>query len=117
VKSLVIADGRSQQSCYFLFGILSQLEESDVLVMTFSTGTIIKFSLATSRVKWLNGEKKQRFEDHLHPRVYGCSHEHGARADTDGNCSHFRTLRPRTELVLDTLVFSPFNHLTLLVAR
>jgi hypothetical protein len=30
---------------------------------------------------------------------------------------HFSTLRTRTEMVLETLVFSPFNHLTRLVAR
>jgi hypothetical protein len=36
---------------------------------------------------------------------------------TDGNCSHISTLRTRTEIVLETLVSSPFNHLTRLVAR
>jgi hypothetical protein len=36
---------------------------------------------------------------------------------TDGNSSHFSTLRTRTEMVLETLVFSPFDHLTRLVAR
>jgi hypothetical protein len=37
--------------------------------------------------------------------------------DMDGNSSHFSTLRTRTEMVLETLIFSPFNHLTRLVAR
>jgi hypothetical protein len=46
----------------------------------------MKFSRATSRVKWLEGEV-------------------------------FSTLRMRTEMVPETLVFSPFNHLTRLVAR
>jgi hypothetical protein len=34
----------------------------------------------------------------------------------DWNSSHFSTMRTRTELVLETLVFSPFNHMTQLVA-
>jgi hypothetical protein len=37
--------------------------------------------------------------------------------DMDGNSSHFSTLRTRTEMVLETLVFLPFNHLTRLVTR
>jgi hypothetical protein len=36
--------------------------------------------------------------------------------EMDGNSSHFSTLRMRTEMVLETLAFSPFNHLTQLVA-
>jgi hypothetical protein len=36
--------------------------------------------------------------------------------DMEGNCSHISILRTRTEMVLETLVFSPFNHLTWLVA-
>jgi hypothetical protein len=38
--------------------------------------------------------------------------------DTDGNYNHFSTLRTRTrtEMVLETLVFSSFSHLTRLVA-
>jgi hypothetical protein len=34
---------------------------------------------------------------------------------TDENSSHFSTLRMRTEMVLEMLVFSPFNHLMRLV--
>jgi len=34
---------------------------------------MINFSRAISRVKWLSGEKKQRFEDHLCPRPQGTS--------------------------------------------
>jgi hypothetical protein len=30
---------------------------------------------------------------------------------------YFSILRTRTEMVIETLVFSPFNHLTRLVAR
>jgi hypothetical protein len=37
--------------------------------------------------------------------------------NTHGNSSHFSTLRMRMEMVLKMLVFSPFNHLTWLVAR
>jgi hypothetical protein len=37
--------------------------------------------------------------------------------DMDGNSSHFSTLRTRTEMVLEMLVFSPFNHLKQLVAQ
>jgi hypothetical protein len=37
--------------------------------------------------------------------------------DMDGNSSHFSALRTSTEMVLETLVFSPFNHLTQLVAQ
>jgi hypothetical protein len=33
------------------------------------------------------------------------------------NHIHFSTLRTRTEMVSETLVFSPFNQLTLLIAR
>jgi hypothetical protein len=29
---------------------------------------LVKYSRATSRVSWLNGERNQRFEDHLRPR-------------------------------------------------
>jgi hypothetical protein len=32
---------------------------------------IIKFSWATSHVRWLNGEKKQHFKNHLRPRPQG----------------------------------------------
>jgi hypothetical protein len=49
---------------------------------------MMKFSRAISRVKWLSGEKNQRFEDHLCPRPQG-----------------------------ETLVFSPLNLLTRLLAR
>jgi hypothetical protein len=55
---------RDQQNCFFL-----------------------KSSRATSRIKWFEWQKNQRFQDHLRPR-------------------------PRSEMVLETLVFSPFNHLT-----
>jgi hypothetical protein len=37
--------------------------------------------------------------------------------ETDGNSSHFSTLRTRTEMVLKTLDFLPFNHLMRLVAQ
>jgi hypothetical protein len=53
----------------------------------------MKFSQDISRVKWLSGEKNQRFEDHLCP------------------------LRTRTQMVLETLVFSLLNHLTWLISR
>jgi hypothetical protein len=48
---------------------------------------MIKFSRATSRVKWLKGEKNQRFENHLRPRPQG----------TEG-----------AEMILKTLVFFAF---------
>jgi hypothetical protein len=60
----------------------------------------MKFSRAISRVKWLNGEKNQRLEDHLRPRPEG--------ADMDILIS--------TLMVFETLVFSRFNHLTQLIA-
>jgi hypothetical protein len=47
--------------------------------------------------------KIQRFKGHLFPRPQ----------DTED----FSTLRMRTEMVLETLVSSPFNHLTRLMAR
>jgi hypothetical protein len=65
---------------------------------------IIKSSRASSRVKWLNGEKNQSFEDHLRTEVAGVP-------------IRVSTLRTRMEMVLDTLVFSPFNHLMRLVDR
>jgi hypothetical protein len=34
---------------------------------------MMKFSRAIGRVKWLSGEKTQRFEDHLCPRPQGAS--------------------------------------------
>jgi hypothetical protein len=34
---------------------------------------MMKYSRAISRVKWLSGEKNQRFEDHLCPRPQGTS--------------------------------------------
>jgi hypothetical protein len=52
----------------------------------FQRLSIIKFSRATSRVKWFK-------------------------------VTDFSILRSTTEMVLETLVFSPFNHLTRLVAR
>jgi hypothetical protein len=52
---------------------------------------IIKSSRATSRVKWLNGEKTN--VSRTSPRPQGA------------------------ELVLETLVFSPSHHLSRLVAR
>jgi hypothetical protein len=92
--------------------------------------TIIKSSLATSRIKWLNGEKTNfpRTISVLVLRVlkwldiparapciymYICMYKY----DTDGNSSHFSTLRTRTDMVLGKLVFSPFNHLMRLLAR
>jgi len=59
----------------------------------------LKFSWAISQVKWLNSEKNQHFEDHLCPRPQGVYMD-------------IRTLRTRTEMVFETLVFSLFNHLT-----
>jgi hypothetical protein len=49
-----------------------------------------KFSQAISQVKWLSGEKT--------------------------NVSKTSTLRTRTEMVFETLVFSVLNHLTQLTA-
>jgi len=52
--------------------------------------------------------KNQRFEDHLCPRPQGTSHNQTS------------TLRTRTEMVFETLVFlvfSPLNHSTRLIAR
>jgi hypothetical protein len=60
------------------------------------------------KVEW---RKNQRFEDRGLRQVY--IYIYGI----DGNSNHFSTLRTRTEKVLETLVFSPFNHLTRLVAR
>jgi hypothetical protein len=82
----------------------------------------IKCFRATSCVKWLNGEKTSvsrtisvlvlrvlkwfQFPSVSYiylpePRVHGC----------------VLALRMRMEMVLEMLVFSPFNHLTWLVAR
>jgi hypothetical protein len=61
---------------------------------------VIKSSQATSHVKWLNGEKNQRFEDHLRPRPQGTE-----VAGVPIRVSHFSTLRMRTEMVLETLFF------------
>jgi hypothetical protein len=58
---------------------------------------IIKSSTATSRVNWLNGEKSSVLV---------------LRA-----LQYFSTLRTRTKMVLEMLVFSPFSQLTRLVAR
>jgi hypothetical protein len=60
------------------------------------------------------------------PHWLARSHEHRAWVgiyiyiyiyDTVGSFNHFRTLRTRTEMDLETLVSSCFNHLTRLVAR
>jgi hypothetical protein len=76
--------------------------------------------------RWSSQGQNQAVEPYKKKRRALCSwlrsHEHGAQAgiyiyDTDGNFSHFSTLRTRMEMVLKTLVFSPFNHLTRLVAR
>jgi hypothetical protein len=64
---------------------------------------IIKYSRATSRVKWLNGEKTNvsRTISVLVLRAL----------------KYFGTLRTRTEMTLETLVFSSFNNLMRLADR
>jgi hypothetical protein len=52
----------------------------------------------------------------LRPRVHGCVRANGDPR-TVGNFNHFRTLRTRTEMDLETSVLSYFNHLTRLVAQ
>jgi hypothetical protein len=70
--------------------------------------SIIKFSRATSRVKLLNGEKTNvsRAISVLVLRELKNPKDEGGS-----------TLRTRTEMVLETLVFSSFNHLTRPVAQ
>jgi hypothetical protein len=68
-------------------------------------------------VEW---RKNQRLEDHLRPSWRSAMNTGLGQVylyDTDENSSHFSTLRTRTEMVLEALVFSPFNNLTWLVAR
>jgi hypothetical protein len=64
---------------------------------------MMKFSQAISRVKWLNDEKTNvsKSISVLVLRVH----------------NQTSTLRTRTELVFETLVFSPLNHLARLIAR
>jgi hypothetical protein len=61
--------------------------------------SIIKLSQAISRVRWLNDEKNQRFENHLRD----CPQE-----------THIGSLRAKTVMIHETF-FSPFNNLTGLV--
>jgi hypothetical protein len=61
----------------------------------------MKFSWAISRVKWLNSEKTY-ISKTISVFVLRI---------------HISTLRTRTEIVFETLVFSPFNHLTWLIAQ
>jgi hypothetical protein len=69
-------------------------------------------------VKW---RKNQRFEDYLCPRPQGTEGYPEYPEDEDGRTRVLKgtlsTLRTRTEMVLETLVYSPFNHLTRLVAE
>jgi hypothetical protein len=58
---------------------------------------IIKSAWATSHVKWLNGEK--------------------TNISRTISVLVLRVLKKRTEMVLEPLVFSAFNHLMQLVAR
>jgi hypothetical protein len=37
--------------------------------------SLIQFSRPTSRIKWSNDEKNQRFEDHLRPSPQGAEEE------------------------------------------
>jgi hypothetical protein len=55
----------------------------------------MKFSRAISRVKWLSGEQ----------------------INVSKNIWQTSTLRTRTEMVFETLVCSPLNHMTQLIAR
>jgi len=57
--------------------------------------------------RWTN----QRFDDHLCPRPPGC--DSVSRLYT----YHVTTLRMRTEMVLETLLCSPFNHSSRLITR
>jgi hypothetical protein len=61
----------------------------------------VKLSWAAIRFRWLQGEKNQLFKYRL------CSRHRG---------TGFSSLVTRTELILETMVNSPFNHLTRLVA-
>jgi hypothetical protein len=56
------------------------------------------------------------------PNWLAVNHEHGAQTNINStdcvlNHIHMRTLRTRTEMVFEMLVFSPFNHLTQLTAQ
>jgi hypothetical protein len=97
----------------------------------------MKFSRAVSRLKWLNGEKNNVYktisvlvlrvlirmwletESVLFIPVHSpCSRLIGLnRSDYVLNHNPISTLRTRTETVFKKLIFSPFNHLTWLIAR
>jgi hypothetical protein len=55
--------------CRMFWSARMQAENKNIQELTKIS--IIKFSRATSRVKWLNGGKNQSFENHLRPRPQG----------------------------------------------
>jgi hypothetical protein len=96
--------------------------EYDEVLSGYQPGQVVE--------RWEN----QRFEDHLCPRPQGTSltmvgkNILTGRVNRPGQVYIFgqnvfsnhcqtSTLRTRTEMVFETLVFSPLNHLTQLIAR